>query len=160
MDLRLVQELEGFLKEFPSLAQSYIPVDRIGEGTFSTVYKAIDCKYYAMNNSNWAHYENYLFEDEDENHWFLNEEDSSRSLIVKLALEYKKSIGEKAIHYVALKKLHRTSSPDRIIDELQFLQLLQGKFNIVPLVTAFRIEDQAVMVFPYFKHDDFRVLTF
>lgn len=84
--------------------------------------------------------------------------------------------------YVALKRIYVTSSPLRIFNELQILQMLQyvtclslssvsrpgtnagaadpnyrGKPHIAHLITALRHEDQVIAVMPYNRHQDFRV---
>lgn len=62
---------------------------------------------------------------------------------------------DKAV-YVALKRIYVTSSPDRILNELEIMEDLRGCQNIAYLVTAFRTEDQIVAVMPYTRHMDFR----
>lgn len=59
--------------------------------------------------------------------------------------------------YVAIKKIYVTSSPARIQNELELLHDLSGSPDVVPLITAFRHQDQVVAILPYFKHVDFRV---
>ncbi|WUR04209.1 CDC7-like protein kinase [Vairimorpha necatrix] len=91
------------------LKNRFVIINRIGEGTFSRVYKAMDIK----NN-----------------------------------------------RYYALKAITKTSSPNRIIDELAFLVKLKGLNNCVPLNGVLRHEDQVVGIFPYFEYTDFRdILT-
>ena len=74
---------------------------------------------------------------------------------------------------VALKKILVTSSPARIENELSILESLRrvldprmagnmlmlrrGSRNVSQLVTAFRQEDQVVIVLPCHPSDDFRV---
>lgn len=60
-------------------------------------------------------------------------------------------------HFVALKKIYVTSSPHRILNELELLHELRGCPYICPLLTAFRHLDQVVAVLPYFRHLDFRL---
>jgi cell division control protein 7 len=59
--------------------------------------------------------------------------------------------------YVALKKIYVTSSPHRILNELELLHALRDSPHICPLLTAFRHHDQVVAVLPYFRHLDFRL---
>ena len=59
--------------------------------------------------------------------------------------------------YVALKKIYVTSSPHRILNELELLHDLRDCEHICPLLTAFRHQDQVVAVLPYFRHLDFRL---
>jgi cell division control protein 7 len=58
--------------------------------------------------------------------------------------------------YVAIKKIYVTSSPSRILNELELLNDLRGFDSVCPLVTAFRSSDQVVAILPYFRHTDFR----
>lgn len=58
---------------------------------------------------------------------------------------------------VALKKIYVTSSPSRILNELELLHELRNSPHICPLLTAFRHLDQVVAVLPYFRHLDFRL---
>jgi cell division control protein 7 len=58
---------------------------------------------------------------------------------------------------VALKKIYVTSSPHRIMNELELLHELRHSQYICPLITAFRHLDQVVAVLPYFRHLDFRL---
>lgn len=58
--------------------------------------------------------------------------------------------------YVAVKKIYVTSSPSRILNELELLHDLRGCPAVCPLITAFRSTDQVVAILPYFSHHDFR----
>ncbi len=58
--------------------------------------------------------------------------------------------------YVAIKKIYVTSSPSRILNELELLHDLRGCLSVCPLITAFRWTDQVVAILPYFRHADFR----
>lgn len=55
-----------------------------------------------------------------------------------------------------MKKIYVTSSPSRILNELELLHDLRNCPAVCPLITAFRHTDQVVAVLPYFRHDDFR----
>ena len=57
---------------------------------------------------------------------------------------------------MALKKIYVTSSPLRILNELELLHDLRSCNAICPLITAFRHHDQVVAVLPYYRHQDFR----
>lgn len=109
----------------------YRVVDRLGEGTFSSVYLAYD----SLNNL----YDNSYWLDEAQN----------TSTPDNLFAESRKI-------KVALKKILVTSSPARVENELSILENLRGCRNVSPLITAFRDEDQVVIVLPYHKSDDFR----
>lgn len=58
--------------------------------------------------------------------------------------------------FVAIKKIYVTSSPMRILNELELLHDLRHSANVCPLITAFRHHDQVVAILPYFQHMDFR----
>ena len=60
------------------------------------------------------------------------------------------------VKYVAIKKIYVTSSPSRILNELDLLNDLRGFASVCPLITAFRHTDQVVAILPYFRHTDFR----
>lgn len=102
-------------------------------GTFSTVYKALD------NHHDW--YENY--------EW--TSRPSQPPLVTRRGRLQSSRV------YVALKRIYVTSSPDRILNELEIMAELRGSPNISYLITAFRTEDQIVAVMPYSKHEDFKV---
>lgn len=59
-------------------------------------------------------------------------------------------------HFVALKRINPTSSPERILDEIGFLKELGGLHNVVPVIAGLRYQDQVIVVFPYFHAPDFR----
>ena len=152
------KDVEELIEKFPNLIDSFIPVERIGEGTFSVVYKAIDVRHHQTDNSSWI---NYSLQDPDDFVIF------ERSLIEKLHPKtHLQSILKTYFthtlkptqqpYFVALKRINMTSNPDRVKDELAFLKELNSTPNIIPLITALRFEDQIIAVYPYFKHDDFR----
>lgn len=60
-------------------------------------------------------------------------------------------------HYVAIKKIYVTSSPLRILNELDLLHDLRDHESVCPLITAFRHQDQVIAILPYFRHVDFRL---
>lgn len=57
---------------------------------------------------------------------------------------------------MAVKKIYVTSSPTRILNELELLHDLRGCDSVCPLITAFRSTDQVCAILPYFRHADFR----
>ncbi|KAF3918848.1 PAK-2p27 [Dactylellina cionopaga] len=132
------EEIDQFMKSFRKLDLHYKIVGKTGEGTFSSVYKAIDLRY-----------------DKYVNDWDLDERaaeyHSPRSK--RQRLSHPK---EKRVKYVAIKKIYVTSSPQRIHNELELLKDLSGSKNVVSLITAFRHLDQVIAVMPYFRHVDFR----
>lgn len=126
---------------FHDMGYRYRMVNRIGEGTFSTVYKAED-----------IHYQHY------QNDWDLDPLDPKLSKwsspIAKSSLHSSKP--KKEARFVAIKKIYVTSSPLRIQNELELLHDLRGYDSVCPLITAFRFQDQVIAILPYFRHQDFR----
>lgn len=57
--------------------------------------------------------------------------------------------------FVAIKKIYVTSSPVRILNELDLLHDLRSSPSVCPLITALRHGDQVLAVLPYFRHADF-----
>ncbi|CAO1625064.1 unnamed protein product [Parajaminaea phylloscopi] len=104
---------------------------KIGEGTFSTVYKALDSYHDWYDNFEWA-------------------KPSAPPAVSRGGRLHYSQV------YVALKRIYVTSSPDRILNELEIMAELRGCVNISFLITAFRTEDQVVAVMPYSKHQDFK----
>ena len=223
-------DIENFLESFtsPELTKKVLPVAIIGEGTFSTVYKVIDKKFYACDNGGWLEYsrqnpldwlrlwrwiyeggernnknddDNFvLFRDGkrciDRNGMPLNNTDTVtkrprkdrlHNLLVRYLLEWAMcsldsllpnaepsesvltSITPRALqsamlrfrpHFIALKRINSTSSPQRILDEMSFLKYLGGKNNVVPIINGIRCEDQVLVTFPYFYSEEFRVMMF
>ncbi|PVU93287.1 hypothetical protein BB561_003362 [Smittium simulii] len=124
-------EILDLYKKFPEVKSSYIILSKIGEGTFSTVYKAIDFNQHIYDNSKWKPL---LFDQATE--------DSSQK--------------PSESKFVALKKIYVTSSPKRIANEISILKDLSNCSRVVPLLTAIRQRDQVVIVLPYISSDDFR----
>lgn len=63
---------------------------------------------------------------------------------------------KKSRRKLAVKKLTKTTSIARIVNELRLLKELKGSKNIIDIVTAERNEDEVSMVFPYVPADDFK----
>ena len=123
-------------------------------GTFSTVYKAEDLKY-----------------DSYRNDWDIDERESTKWSSPSRRLQrgskrqkplqssekhYMKMVDRKRQRYVAIKKIYVTSSPGRILNELELLYDLRDADSVCPLITAFRHQDQVIAILPYFEHADFR----
>ena len=109
-------------------------------GTFSTVYKAEDKQY-----------------DSYHNDWDVKIEATkwARPPILRDSPRQSQS-PRKRTRYVAIKKIYVTSSPARILNELELLHDLRRCTSICPLITAFRHTDQVIAILPYFRHSDFR----
>lgn len=124
------REIQEFYRSFAGLSDEFEVIDKIGEGTFSSVYKAVD-----------LHHDRYV------NDYWETADDGSAS-------ESQDAPEKKP--YVAIKRIYVTSSPWRILNELKILNMLKGCTTIAPLVTAMRHKDQVLAVLPYFSHTDFR----
>ncbi|PWN53037.1 kinase-like protein [Violaceomyces palustris] len=124
---RLEAEIRDMEESIEGLDQFQI-VDKLGEGTFSSVYKAIDLNHHFYDNYAWTGKMSNLDQDRP---------------------------SSKHVH-VALKRIYVTSSPSRILNELDILEQLRDAEHISYLITAFRSEDQIVAVMPYSRHADFR----
>ncbi|AMD19086.1 HBR185Cp [Eremothecium sinecaudum] len=126
--VEVVQEMEDLCNAVPQLAESYRLIDKIGEGTFSSVYKAKDIKGRII-----ARFKDHFWEVDDD------EKDCRDS-------------GP----FVALKRIYVTSSPQRIYNELKLLYMLSGNHSVAPLCDAIRYNDQIVAVLPWYPHEEFR----
>ncbi|KAF2402276.1 kinase-like protein [Trichodelitschia bisporula] len=133
VDENVAEDMANLESTFKGIARRYRLINRIGEGTFSTVYKAED-----------LHYHQY------KNDWDLEERDAARWSSRRAANRRKHP------RYVAIKKIYVTSSPLRILNELDLLHDLRNSDSVCPLITAFRHQDQVVAILPYFQHHDFR----
>ncbi|RPA95045.1 kinase-like protein [Choiromyces venosus 120613-1] len=143
VDPAIAEEMERFAHTFKGFEKRYRLVNKIGEGTFSSVYKAEDLLY--------DHYDNsWDIDYKDEARWAAPPSKKRRTGHGGNDMEPVRP------KYVAIKKIYVTSSPTRIQNELELLHDLSGCDSVVPLITAFRYQDQVVAVLPYFKHVDFR----
>ncbi|KAF3403830.1 Cell cycle serine/threonine-protein kinase hsk1 [Penicillium rolfsii] len=138
-----MNKLEG---TFPGISERFRLINRIGEGTFSTVYKAEDLLYNHYHND-WDIFGEAQAQEQEE---WDNPPSKRRKVDGSVG-------GRKKARYVALKKIYVTSSPIRIQNELELLHDLRGCQFVCPLITAFRYQDQVVAVLPYFPHTDFRI---
>ncbi|KAK8850506.1 hypothetical protein IAR55_004424 [Kwoniella newhampshirensis] len=125
-DIKAFTESLSLLSEGVNGYRPYRIVDRLGEGTFSSVYLAHDCLNQSFSNEYWSG-------QPDDGH-----QESTKEV------------------RVALKKILVTSSPARIENELAILENLRGCRNVSQLITAFREEDQVIIVLPFHRSDDFR----
>jgi cell division control protein 7 len=120
----------------------------IATGTFSTVYNAEDLQYDYYDNS-WD------IEERERPKWASPPlKKRSRSQRSRDSIDHDSQ--RRRPKYVAIKKIYVTSSPYRILNELELLNDLRHADSVCPLITAFRDTDQVVAVLPYFSHTDFR----
>ena len=110
------------------------------------MYKAEDLLY--------DHYENDWDIEEKENSKWISPPLKRRRTAMEDMDEYTRQIWRPK--FVAIKKIYVTSSPSRILNELDLLNDLRGCNSVCPLITAFRHTDQVVAILPYFRHTDFR----
>jgi len=129
--LEILEEMDKIQQTFVDLDKKYRLIDKIGEGTFSTVYKAEDITgktRYLMGDSIWSSPD----------------------------IKKRKTQKKPSKTYVALKRIYVTSSPQRIFNELNLLYMLSGSSRVAPLLEALRFQDQIIAVLPYYAHSDFR----
>ncbi|KAJ2769764.1 Cell division control protein 7 [Coemansia nantahalensis] len=148
-----IRELEELI---PGLSERYRLLGRIGEGTFSTVYKALDLCHERYDNSSWTR----IFDEDDDedDNGTTNAAPAPSDAAAPAATEsgMQRRRETRRARVVAIKKLYVTSSPARIANEISILDELRGNRFVAPLVTAMRRRDQVVVVLPYFRNDDFR----
>ncbi|KAG9095145.1 hypothetical protein FRC06_010088 [Ceratobasidium sp. 370] len=141
-------EIRTLKQRVRGLEGQYHLVDRLGEGTFSSVYKAIDLHFTSYNNQEWntsAGYADYPL--------LSTAKGSSSS---KTISEYTPAFCQKNKYFVAIKRIYVTSSPQRIANEIELMEATRGCRHVSQLITAFRDEDQVVCVMPYHRSVDFR----
>ena len=126
----------AYLITDPHDGKSYEILERLGEGTFSVVYRAKCTVAAASGSSNRR----------KSRKRDMNEMNSR----VNIYKDHTKST------VVALKCIHPNSSPKRILNELRFLKTLGGKNCCLPLLGGFRENCGFIAILPYFEHDDFK----
>ncbi|KAG4028844.1 hypothetical protein MFRU_019g01300 [Monilinia fructicola] len=148
VDPATAEDIAKFEATFKGIKDRFRLINRIGEGTFSTVYKAEDLLY--------EHYDNdWDLEEKEQSAWTSPPVKKRRTGGARDVMnEYNQQ--RRGKKYVAIKKIYVTSSPTRILNELDLLNDLRGCDSVCPLITAFRHTDQVVAVLPYFRHTDFR----
>ncbi|KZF21812.1 kinase-like protein [Xylona heveae TC161] len=149
VDQSVLDDMEKFEETFKGITKRFRLINRIGEGTFSTVYKAEDLLY--------DHYVNeWDLEEKEDQKWFSPPVKRRRTDDAGYSVANERARRRRGPRYVAIKKIYVTSSPMRIQNELELLHDLRGCESVCPLITAFRHQDQVVAVLPYFRHVDFR----
>ncbi|KAJ4479077.1 kinase-like protein [Lentinula aciculospora] len=131
----IMAEIDDLEEAVPQLSVDYKLLDRLGTGTFSSVYKALDIRYHdKWFNAPWHGYHH-----------------TSSSAYYQ---SVPRPPGTKV--YVAIKRIYVTSSPERIRNEISILDDCKSCRHVSQLITAFRQQDQVVVIMPYQKNDDFR----
>lgn len=131
----ICEEIEDLERAVPQLLNDYKILDRLGTGTFSSVYKAIDLEY----NSEW-----------DNSAWQGSHPPSSSAY-------YQSMSSDSAKVFVAIKRIYVTSGPERIRNEISILEDCRSCRHVSQLITAFREKDQVVAIMPYHRNEDFRI---
>ncbi|OCH94542.1 kinase-like protein [Obba rivulosa] len=127
-----IAELEN---RMPQLTEDYKIVDRLGTGTFSSVYKAVDLGYHEK----W-----------DNTAWHGSHPPTSSAHYQTTP----RPPGSKV--FVAVKRIYVTSGPERIRNEIMIMEDCRGCRHVSQLITAFRQHDQVVAIMPYHRNEDFR----
>jgi len=146
--IEIVHEIDSLYDSVPELKGDYKLVDRLGTGTFSSVYKAIDLRY----------------DDWDNRPWLGHHPPESSAHYQSAGPGFKSRGGRPARTeskdnrvYVAIKRIYTTSGPERIRNEIDILMTCRGCRHSSQIITAFRNLDQVVIVLPYQRNLDFRV---
>lgn len=142
-------DMQNFELSCKGLSDHYRLLDKVGEGTFSSVYLAEDIHYDLKRELAAKKKDN-----ASSSHWKsppLNAKKRIRLLERSNADIHRGPL-------VAIKRIYVTSSPKRILNEIKILDALSGYDNISPLLKVMRHEDQVLAVLPYFEHQDFRSL--
>lgn len=130
------EEIQDLEDKVPELNEDYSIIDRLGTGTFSSVYKAIDLHYH----DKW-----------DNTTWHGSHPPASSAYYQSAP----RPQGQKV--YVAVKRIYVTSNPERIRNEIAVLLECRGCRHTSQLITSFRDKDQVVVVMPYQRNIDYRV---
>ncbi|KAF8076815.1 kinase-like protein [Lyophyllum atratum] len=133
--LEIEEEIADLEEKVPRLVTDYKLLDRLGTGTFSSVYKAIDLGYH----DRW-----------DNSPWHGNHPQASSAHYQSAPRPPDSKV------FVAVKRIYVTSSPERIKNEISIMEDCRGCRHISQLITAFRDDDQVVAIMPYQPNDDFR----
>jgi cell division control protein 7 len=132
----IMDEIADLEEKVPLLSMDYQLIDRLGTGTFSSVYKAVDLGYH----DKW-----------DNSTWHGSHPPSSSAHYQSTP----HSRGSKV--FVAIKRIYVTSNPERIRNEISIMEDCRSCRHVSQLMTAFRKEDQVVAIMPYHRNEDFRV---
>jgi cell division control protein 7 len=173
----IIQEISRLNTAIPFLAENYEVIDRLGTGTFSSVYKAIDLRYDEWDNKPWkgnhppessAYYQSSgpgyrgrggrgpgVGKDKGKGKDKASENKDSNDMAVDFVEELGGTPESKV--YVAIKLIYTTSGPDRIRNELTIMQTCRRCRHTSQIITAYRHLDQVALVLPYHRNMDFRV---
>ncbi|KAG9002360.1 hypothetical protein FRB94_003976 [Tulasnella sp. JGI-2019a] len=132
---QILAEIEDLENTVPTLKNDFKLIDRLGEGTFSSVYKAIDLEHHHK----WYN-----------KVWQGHHPENSSAHFQSVPYPVHNKV------YVAIKRIYVTSSPSRIQNEIMLMEDCRGCRHVAQLITAFREKDQVVAIMPYHRNVDFR----
>lgn len=132
----IAEEIADLQENVPELVFNYKVIDRLGTGTFSSVYKAIDLHYHTK-------WDNTAWQGSHPTASSARHQATPRPPDAKV--------------FVAVKRIYVTSGPERIRNEITIMEDCRGCRHVSQLITAFRNRDQVVAIMPYHRHEDFRV---
>ena len=179
----ILQEILHLNTAIPFLAENYQVIDRLGTGTFSSVYKAIDLRYDEWDNKPWkgnhppessAYYQSAgpgyrgrggrgpgIGKDKGKgkDKAIENKIGQDSNVMAVDSAETSGGAPENKV-YVAIKRIYTTSGPERIRNELAVMQSCRGCRHTSQLITAYRYLDQVALVLPYQRNMDFRVCIY
>ncbi|KAH7103306.1 kinase-like protein [Auriculariales sp. MPI-PUGE-AT-0066] len=128
--MEIEHEIQSLVDAVPQLGTDFQVLDKLGSGTFSSVYKARDLRHDEYDNSVWKS--------------------------TSYCSEASRAEGQRKDNLVAVKRIYVTSSPERIKNEIHTLADVVGCSYVGQLITAFRVRDQVVAIMSYHRHVDFR----
>ncbi|KAG5417661.1 CDC7 [Candida metapsilosis] len=141
VSLEVLEDMHKLEQHFPILATDYRLIDKIGEGTFSTVYKAeATGGKIKLDSDVWK------------SPPLKKHKNAAGDATTSMVITKKKRKNP----IVALKQIYVTSSPNRIFNELNLLYMLTGNSRVAPLLDVLRHQDQILAILPYYHHYDFR----
>ncbi|KKY15030.1 putative cell cycle protein kinase [Phaeomoniella chlamydospora] len=148
IDETVAEDMRRLEESFAGISKQYRLINRIGEGTFSTVYKAVDLRH----NDEWE-------TSKENNDVDIDAPVTKRRKTENLSTSQPSPVKRKpAQRFVALKKIYVTSSPMRIQNELELLHDLRGcpskgKGLTGNLVFVLNILQPGDIGYPNPKHD-------
>lgn len=158
IDDTVMEDMRKLEESFKGISQKYRLINRIGEGTFPAMHLLAGPSRLTLPGTFSTVYKAEQLQQPDE--MDQDEQDTGRDIDTERPSKRAKTSSARSRfrpRIVALKKIYVTSSPHRILNELELLHELRDSPYICPLLTAFRHLDQVVAVLPYFRHLDFRL---
>lgn len=133
------EDIQNLYESFAGLADNFEILHKIGQGSCGTVYKAFDLKH-----------------DEYKIDWDYNKKRGVAMLDLLNGQVRKTVNGVTKNPLVAIKRLTvKKTSPLKIANEIAFMRRVFGSVHVAPVITALWCRDEALIVIPYFEHNDF-----